>query len=347
MPLEPNLPAFPAPACFEALAGLPPAKAAIAMRLAAAGRPLSAAEFRRRGQDLSACEERTIRLWEVQGLSSAVVERARSADGSVRLAVALADGERVEALAMPVGAACLSTQVGCAVGCLFCASGSEGLRRNLGPQEIFEQLLHARREMPIARVVFMGIGEPTHNLENVLAAVACLRAHALISPARQTLSTVGSINAFERMSRAPVRPCLALSLHAAEERKRRRLLPRAPAESLPELVAAAGRYMAGVKLPVQFEWTLLAGINDTDEDLRALEALVAGVRGYVNFLIWNPVPGMPFAPTPRPRALELVRRLRERGILATIREATGADVGAACGQLRRSRPAGATPAEDA
>ena len=315
---------------------LPRAKAGLCRRLVLAGRRPDPATFTVRGLQLSGGERDRLEQWARSGPATRVVERVESADGTRRLVVQLADGERVETVAMPVGAVCLSTQVGCAVGCRFCASGLSGLRRNLSTDEILEQVMWARREMRIDRVVFMGIGEPSHNLDAVLAAIAILRRDGNISPRKQTFSTVGSVRVMQRLEAAAVRPCLAVSLHSADPELRRQLLPRAPRDPLPELVAAADRYGRASGAPVQFEWTVLAGVNDGDADADALCDLLEGVRGYVNFIVWNPVDELPFARPDRERVVALVRRVKRRGILATIRDSAGADVRAACGQLRRA-----------
>jgi 23S rRNA (adenine2503-C2)-methyltransferase len=311
-----------------------PPKAAIARRRLFAGLPIERPDFAQRGLDLSDAEWQRLTQALAELPRTVVKEHHVAADGTVRLVLRLADGASVETVAMPVGAVCVSTQVGCAVGCVFCASGRNGLVRNLEPAEIVEQVVHARREMRIDRVVFMGIGEPTHNLDAVLEAVSRIRADALISPRRQTLSTVGSRNAFARLGAAEVRPCLALSLHSTDDDKRRTLLPRAPREPVAELIAGADDYGRAMGMPVQFEWTLLAGINDGDDELERLAAAMAGRRGYVNFIPWNPVDGARFAPTPRERAVEMVRALRRRSVVATIRSSAGPDAEAACGQLR-------------
>lgn len=258
-----------------------------------------------------------------------------SKDGSVRLVLRMDGGDLVETVAMPVGAACLSTQVGCAVRCRFCASGKDGLKRNLTTVEIVEQLAHARAQMPIDRVVYMGMGEPTHNLENVLAAATRIRHDAQIGYRRQTLSTVGSRKAFARMLEAEVKPALALSLHAADPALRRHLLPHAYDEPLPELVAAADAYARAIGHPMQIEWTLLAGINDDDAQIDALVELVRGVHGYVNFIVWNAVEGAPYRAPELERVVAIVRRVKRQGVLATMRLSSGSDVDAACGQLRR------------
>lgn len=311
-----------------------PKKALVARRFVAAGKTPTDDDFAARGLMLTADERQRLACWLADGMTTAVVDEVRANDGTVRLVLGLGDGKRVETVAMPIGAVCVSTQVGCAVGCRFCASGMFGVERNLTADEILEQIVHARRRMRIDRVVFMGMGEPTHNLEQVLAAVARIREEVLISPRRQTLSTVGGVKALQRMAAAKVRPNLALSLHLADEDRRRELLPRAHKDPLREIVAAADAYAREVGTPVQFEWTLLAGVNDGDRDIEQLCELVAGVRGYVNFIVYNPVAGLPFAAPPRERIVAMVRECKRRGILATIRDSSGPDAEAACGQLR-------------
>lgn len=319
---------------------LPLEKALLARRIVAAGRTPDAAEFDLKGLRLSAPELQALQRWLEVGLCTRVLEEVRARDGTVKLLLGLHDGKKVETVAMPVGACCVSTQVGCAVGCRFCASGLFGVERHLSVDEIVEQVVHARRQMRIDRVVFMGMGEPSHNLDNVLAAVARIKHEVLISPRRQTLSTVGGVGVFARMLQAEVRPNLAMSLHLADEDRRRELLPRAHKDPLRDIVAAADAYGREVGTPVQFEWTLLAGINDGDRDVEQLCELLAGVRGYLNFIVFNPVAGLPFTAPPRERIVEIVRAVKARGILATIRDSSGPDAQAACGQLRLRDRAG-------
>jgi 23S rRNA (adenine2503-C2)-methyltransferase len=234
--------------------------------------------------------------------------------------------------------------VGCAVGCRFCASGLFGVERNLTADEIVEQVVHSRRVMPINRVVFMGMGEPSHNLDNVMTAVARIKDEVLISPRRQTFSTVGGVVVFARMRSWAVRPCLAVSLHVADDERRRELLPRAHKDAVCDIVAAADAYGREVGTPVQFEWTLLDGINAGDHDVEQLCALLTGVRCYVNFIVYNPVEGLPFKAPPRERIVAIAKAVKARGILATIRDSSGADAQAACGQLRlRARAGAAAP----
>ncbi|MFN3242823.1 MAG: 23S rRNA (adenine(2503)-C(2))-methyltransferase RlmN [Planctomycetota bacterium] len=309
-------------------------KTLLARRLVALGERVTEHEFDRRGLRLSQREWDLVQQWLDHGLVTSVVERTRSTDGTVKLLVQLQDGRRVESVAMPVGACCVSTQVGCAVGCRFCASGMFGVERHLTPDEIVEQVVHARAEMRIGRVVYMGMGEPSHNLDNVLTAVARLRDELGMSAKRQTLSTVGGVHAIERMLAADARPCLALSIHTPKEDVRRELLPRAHKDRLEDIVAAADRYSRAVGTPIQFEYTLLEGVNDGDDDVDLLVDLLRGVRGYVNFIKYNAVDGVPFVSPPRARIVEIVQRVNALGILAKIRDSAGSDADAACGQLR-------------
>ncbi len=313
---------------------LPSNKALLARRIVASGRVPTETEFDRQGLRLAAGEAQGLRDWLAAGLATTVVEELRAADGTVKLLLGLVDGKKVETVAMPVGACCVSTQVGCAVGCRFCASGLFGVERHLSSDEIVEQVVHARRVMRIDRVVFMGMGEPSHNLDAVMESVARIKDEVLISPRRQTFSTVGGVRPLERMRGFAVRPCLALSLHVACDARRRELLPNAHKDPLRDIVAAADAYSRDVGTPVQFEWTLLAGVNDGEADVEQLCELLQGVRGFVNFIVYNPVAGLPYAAPPRERIVAMVRAVKARGILATIRDSSGPDAQAACGQLR-------------
>jgi 23S rRNA (adenine2503-C2)-methyltransferase len=313
---------------------LPPAKALLARRLVAAGRAVTPFEFDRQGLRLTAGEQAALQHWLDAGLVTTVVRETRARDGTVKLLLGLRDGKKVETVAMPVGACCVSTQVGCAVGCRFCASGLFGVERHLSVDEIVEQVVHARRAMRIDRVVFMGMGEPSHNLDAVMGAVARIKDEVLISPRRQTFSTVGGVKPLARMREFAVKPCLAWSLHSANEDKRRELLPRAHKDPLAEIAAAADAYARDVGTPVQIEWTMLAGINDSDQDVDELCTLLAGMRCFVNFIVYNRVDGLPFEAPSRERIVQMVRMVKGRGILATIRDSSGPDAEAACGQLR-------------
>ena len=269
-------------------------------------------------------------------LESIVRVRAQHAgeDGSGRLLVELADGQTVECVLLPRDAVCVSTQVGCAVGCVFCMTGREGLKRHLGSAEIVAQVVLARGLRPVRKVQFMGMGEPAHNLDNVLDAIELLGTEGAIGHRNLVFSTVGDLRVFERLPRASVKPALALSLHSTNAELRAQLLPRAPRIDPAELVELGERCARATKYPIQYQWTLLEGINDSDEELARIAELLAGKYAVMNFIPWNTVSDLDFRRPTSARAMTMVRTLRERGILATVRDSAGQDIEGGCGQLR-------------
>lgn len=314
---------------------LPGRKGALASRRIHAGLSVDGDAFAARGLGLAAGEVERLGAWVKRDLSTAVSSSRCADDGTDRLVLRCTDGAIVETVAMRRGTVCVSTQVGCAVGCVFCASGMAGLGRNLTAGEIVEQAVHARRRMTINRVVFMGMGEPSANAAAVLEAVSRFKHDAGIGPARQMVSTVGSLEFIDRLHRAAVRPGLALSLHTSRDELRRRLLPRAPSTPVAELIAAVDDYARSTKLPSQYEWTLLAGVNDDEDDVREAARLLRGRFGCLNFIVWNPVEGARFSRPDDDRVRDLVALAREQGIHTTVRHSSGSDADAACGQLRR------------
>ncbi|MCC6656965.1 MAG: RNA methyltransferase [Rhodocyclaceae bacterium] len=254
-------------------------------------------------------------------------------DGT-RLLLALADGQTVECVLLPKGGLCVSTQVGCAVGCTFCMTGRDGLQRQLGSAEIVAQVALARRLRPVKKVVFMGMGEPAHNLDNVLDAIALLGALGDIGHKNLVFSTVGDRRVFERLPRCEVKPALALSLHTTKAELRARLLPHAPRIDPAELVALCGEYARATGYPIQYQWTLLEGINDGDDEVEAIARLLDGQYAVMNLIPWNAVDGLGYRrPTPE-RAKAMALALYKRGILAKLRQSAGQDVDGGCGQLR-------------
>ncbi|MFM1887304.1 MAG: hypothetical protein RL026_2461 [Pseudomonadota bacterium] len=256
------------------------------------------------------------------------------AEDAVRLLSSLADGQTVESVLLPREGVCVSTQVGCAVGCRFCMTGQGGLLRQLGSAEILAQVVLARRRQTLRRVVFMGMGEPAHNLEAVVEAIEHLGAEGGLGWRNLVFSTVGDPRVFERLPAAAVRPALALSLHSTDAARRRMLLPKAPAMDPAELVALADAYSRSIRYPLQLQWTLLAGINDADDEVDGLIALLRGRRVIVNFIPYNRVEGLPFKRTDWARAGEMAQRLLEAGIVTRLRRSAGQDVDGGCGQLR-------------
>ncbi|HWI80622.1 RNA methyltransferase [Ramlibacter sp.] len=257
-----------------------------------------------------------------------------AADGSERLLVALADGQTVESVLLPRGGLCISSQVGCAVGCVFCMTGQGGLVRQLGSAEMVAQVALARRRRAVKKVVFMGMGEPAHNLDNVLEAIDLLGTVGNIGHKNLVFSTVGDPRVFERLPQGRVKPALAISLHTTNDQLRERLLPRAPRMTAEELVAAGERYARSTGYPIQYQWTLLQGINDGPDELDGIVRLLAGTYGVLNMIPYNAVDGLAFSRPASERAAAIARELHRRGVLTKLRQSAGQDVEGGCGQLR-------------
>ncbi len=282
--------------------------------------------------------------------------------GIARLLVELHDGQMVESVLLPRGGLCISTQVGCAVGCVFCMSGRAGLLRQLGSAEIVAQVVLARRRRAVSKVVFMGMGEPAHNLDNVLEAIQVLGTQGNIGHKNLVLSTVGDLRVFERLmeglplpgksspqpspaggrggerkkqSSIPVvKPALALSLHSTDALLRARLLPRAPRIAVEELVERAEVYARATAYPVQYQWTLMEGVNDSDTELEGMAQLLSGKHAIMNFIPFNAVDGLDYRRPSAERIAYMVGTLNRRGILARVRDSAGQEIEGACGQLR-------------
>jgi 23S rRNA (adenine2503-C2)-methyltransferase len=255
-------------------------------------------------------------------------------DGSVRWLLALQDGQTVETVGLPRDGVCVSSQVGCAVGCVFCMTGKEGLIRQVGSAEMVAQVAFARLHRPVKKVVFMGMGEPAHNLDNVLEAIDLLGTVGNIAHKSLVFSTVGDARVFERLPLGLVKPALALSLHSTRADLRVQLLPRAPKMSPEELVEAAEIYAQQTGYPIQYQWTLLQGINDTEEEIEGIVRLLKGKYALMNMIPYNAVDDLPFKRPSWERAAEIARTLHRRGILTKLRNSAGQDVEGGCGQLR-------------
>lgn len=256
------------------------------------------------------------------------------ADGSVRLLVQLADGQSVESVLLPRDGVCVSTQLGCAVGCTFCMTGRHGLLRQLSSVEILAQVVLARRIRPVKKVVFMGMGEPAHNLDNVLEAIELLGTLGNIGHKNLVFSTVGDRRIFERLPQGIVKPALALSLHTTRSELRMTLLPKAPRFVPAELVELADAYGRNTGYPVQYQWTLIAGINDGDDEMTALAKLLKGRYGLINFIPYNPVEGEGFRRPSVERLAQIEALFRAQDVLMKFRQSAGQDVEGGCGQLR-------------
>ncbi len=275
---------------------------------------------------------------ELQGLARVQSEHPGE-DGSARLLVRLADGQTVESVLLPKDGLCVSTQVGCAVGCVFCMTGRAGLLRQLSSAEIVAQVVLARSRRAVKKVVFMGMGEPAHNLDNVLEAIDLLGTEGGIGHKNLVFSTVGDRRVFERLPHEAVKPALALSLHTTNAELRRRLLPKAPDIAPDELVELGEAYARRTGYPIQYQWTLLEGINDTDAELEGITRLLSGKYAVMNLIPYNSTEGAgdegsAFRRPSWERAAEMARTLHRRHILTKLRHSAGQDVEGGCGQLR-------------
>ena len=270
---------------------------------------------------------------ELQALATVRSEHPAE-DGSARLLVELSDGQTVESVLLPRDGLCVSTQVGCAVGCLFCMTGKDGLLRQVGSAEIVAQVALARRRRPVKKVVFMGMGEPAHNLDNVLDAIDLLGTAGAIGHKQLVFSTVGDRRVFERLPLGRVKPALALSLHTTKPELREQLLPRAPRIEPAELVELGEQYARSTGYPIQYQWTLLAGVNDGDDEIDAIERLLKGKYAILNMIPYNQVDGLDYQRPSWERAAEIARTLHRRHILTKLRQSAGQDVEGGCGQLR-------------
>ncbi len=254
-------------------------------------------------------------------------------DGN-RLLVALADGQMVESVLLPRDGLCVSTQVGCAVGCTFCMTGRDGLLRQLGSAEIVAQVVLARTRRTVSKVVFMGMGEPAHNLDNVLEAIDLLGTASAIQHKNLVFSTVGDHRVFERLPQGRVKPALALSLHSTNPELRARLLPNAPRLDPEELVNLGEEYARRTGYPIQYQWTLLEGINDSPEEMDGIVRLLSGKYAIMNLIPYNAVEGAEYRRPSWERAAQLAAELHRRRILTKLRHSAGQDVDGGCGQLR-------------
>ncbi len=275
--------------------------------------------------------------------SLAPVAVARSRDGAVKFVFALEDGRAIESVLIPEedrNTLCISSQAGCAMGCSFCFTGKMGFGRNLRVAEIVGQVCAVRdwmlegRMPPLTNLVFMGMGEPLANLDRVLDAISLFTEQRGLdfSNRRITVSTCGLVPQMLRLGEES-EVNLAVSLHAADDATRSRLMPVNRRYPLAVLIEAARRYRQKRRKRVMFEYTLLAGINDSDADAEKLARLLHGIRCKINLLGVNPVAGSDFRSPGMERILRFQAILRAQGYTVFIRQSRGSDIAAACGQL--------------
>jgi 23S rRNA (adenine2503-C2)-methyltransferase len=276
--------------------------------------------------------------------SSRIVSHRVAQDGTEKLLLEFSGGGQIECVLLRDRArrtVCISTQVGCAMGCVFCASGLTGVERNLTSGEILEQLLRLGRLLPnderLSHIVVMGMGEPLANLDQLLPALARVsRSDGLgISVRRITVSTVGIPRAIDRLVNEGCRYHLAVSLHAPNDGLRNQLVPINRKTGLDRILAAADRYFAASGRRLTYEYVLLADINDGPEHAHQLVALLGGRPALLNIIPYNTVAGLPYR-TPTPEAQRRFQAiLEQRGVNIQFRERKGDAIDAACGQLRR------------
>ncbi len=256
-------------------------------------------------------------------------------DNSAKLLFALKDNHTIESVLLPREGVCVSSQVGCAVGCVFCMTGKGGLIRQLTDLEIVAQVMRARALRPDTRkVAFMGMGEPSHNLTNVTRAIEFLGTYGQFPHKNLVLSTVGDSRVFAALEAMNVKPALAVSLHSTSDEKRRTLLPKAGKISVKDLVARAEAYARASGYPIQYQWTLIESLNDQEEEIDRLIELLSGKYAMMNFIPVNAVDGSSHKRPTREHCQHLARRLREAHIVCKFRDSAAQDVQGGCGQLR-------------
>lgn len=269
-----------------------------------------------------------------------VEARLESRDGTLKFVFRLRDGDCVETVLIPAGprtTACLSTQAGCKFACAFCASGLHGFRRNLSPGEITGQALYLTKTLgvDITNYVFMGMGEPLDNFDNLTKAIRIMNAPEGMGVAarRMTVSTAGLVPGIERLAALDLQVNLSVSLHAVTDRLRSRLMPINRNYPLEKLVAACESYIRSGGRMITLEYVLIKGVNDGVDDADGLAGIARRLRAKVNLIAYSPVAGLEFETPSGADVARFRRRLEERKVRVTLRLSKGQDIFAACGQL--------------
>jgi 23S rRNA (adenine2503-C2)-methyltransferase len=297
--------------------------------------------------DFSAMTNLSVELRTALGESATVslprvVQHDISEDGTQKFVLQLADGRQIESVFIPdtpKQTFCISTQVGCAMGCAFCLTGKMGLIRHLTAAEITGQVRILARATDLLdkpfNIVLMGMGEPLHNYDETMKSLRMLNQKEGFDmhPKRVTLSTVGLVPMMDRLAQEELMPNLAVSLHAATEEQRRAIVPPTKKYSLQDIIEACKRFPLSKRRRIMFEYVMLAGVNDSDEDARKLVKVLAGVKAKVNLLPLNAAPGIPFERPSDERINSFAKILAGRGLMVSVRKSRGRDIRAACGQL--------------
>ena len=301
-----------------------------------AGKPLNSGTRRQHTEHFLPLAVRSaLPEWEERLASLARIESSHpGSDQSARLLVRLSDQQLIESVLLPRDGLCVSTQIGCAVGCLFCMTGRSGLVRQVSSMEMLAQFVLARRVRVVKKVVFMGMGEPAHNLDNVLETIEILGTLGGVAHKNLVFSTVGDYRVFERLPKMTVKPALALSLHTTDPALREQLLPRAPKIAPKELIELGERYARSIGYPIQYQWTLLKGINDHQQELDRLLELLKGKYAVLNLIPFNSLEGEHYQRPELDTIRQMVRFLHSRGVLTKVRNSAGQEVDGGCGQLR-------------
>ena len=281
-----------------------------------------------------------------------VLKQRVSRDGTRKFAMELEDRKKIETVVIPHNAGkhsrytlCISTQVGCPIGCLFCATGQSGFQRNLRFYEIVGQVLGSKKELQkrlkkedddlITNIVYMGMGEPFLNYEATLKSIHIINDPQGINIGQRhiTISTCGEVKGIKQLARENLQVTLAISLHAANDHLRDRLIPLNKKYPLKQLISAVQEYIAATNRRVTFEYVLLDGVNDSQEDARDLMKLVKPLLANINLIPYNSVSGLDFNPPGPDKTWQFYNWLVQGGLNVTLREEKGADIEAACGQL--------------
>jgi 23S rRNA (adenine2503-C2)-methyltransferase len=270
----------------------------------------------------------------------AIVRRDVSEDGTQKFVFRLHDGRDIESVYIPDTPAqtfCISTQVGCAMGCAFCLTGKMGLIRHLTAGEIASQarVLSHTLELAEFNIVLMGMGEPLHNYDATMKALRILNhpQGLAVGPKRVTLSTVGLVPMLDKLAQETLMPNLAVSLHATTEEQRASIVPTTKKYSVEDIIEACRRFPLSKRSRITFEYVLLAGVNDSRADAARLARLLAGIKAKVNLIPLNAAPGIPFERPSDRQIDDFARTLAERGVTVSVRKSRGRDIRAACGQL--------------
>ena len=268
--------------------------------------------------------------------------RQQSKDGTVKFLFTLPDGNCIETVVMRYtygNTVCVSTQVGCRMGCRFCASTQAGLVRSLTAGEIAAELYAAEADIGqrISHIVLMGIGEPLDNFDNVmdfLTIISCPEG-ANIGMRNISLSTCGLVPMIDKLAERKLQLTLSISLHAPNDAMRRRMMPVNTAYPVAQLIAACRRYQNTTGRRISFEYSMVKGVNDSEATARELARLIRGMGAHVNLIPINPVDGSPYSATDAANVRRFQQLLTQLGVNATVRRRLGSDISAACGQLRR------------